>query len=118
MVLGAHDSRMDHSFRGFGAARRRRCLDFAAPMARLVVALRHDPFSRAERSGVLRLRPLPFSSRTIADALCWSGNDRVGESVPESKSPVVGCGFCGFARERADRELAIIWDSWTGSRRV
>src|SRR5215469_253358 len=118
MVLTAHNAGMDHAFRCFGAARCRRHLDFAAPMARLVVALRHDPFSGAERGGVLRLRPLPFSFSAIADALCWSRGRGTGQSVPDSKSPVVGCGFCGFARERADRELAIIWNSWTGSRRV
>src|SRR5512144_722255 len=109
MVLAALDSGMDHSFRCFSAARCSRHLGFAAPVARLVVALRDDPFSGAERGGVLRLRPLPISARAVADALCWSGNGGTGQSVPESRA-VSGCRRCGFVRERADRELADLWD--------
>src|SRR5512144_1562351 len=109
MVLAALDSGMDHSFRCFSAACCSRHLGFAAPVARLVVALRDDPFSGAERGGVLRLRPLPFSARAVADALCWSGNGGTEQSVPVSRT-VLGCRFSGFARERADRELAVVCD--------
>ena len=67
MVLAAHDSRMDHSFRCFGATRCRRHLDFAAPMATFVVALRHDSFSRVERRDFLYIRPLSFSFGPFTD---------------------------------------------------
>src|SRR6476660_8929209 len=117
MVLGAHDSGVDHSFRCLGAPRCSRRLGFAAPMARLVVALRHDSFSRVERGDFLYIRPLPFPSRAVADTLCWSGNGGTGQSVPKSRA-VVTYRFSAFNRERADRELAVIWDSRSGSRRV
>src|SRR6476660_8216516 len=117
MFFRPHASAVEHSFRGLPSPRCSRRLGFAAPMARLVVALRHDSFSRVERGDFLYIRPLPFPSRAVADALCWSGNGGTGQSVPNSRA-VVTYRFSAFNRERADRELAVIWDSRSGSRRV